>query len=869
MQSNKVNAVWASQTSTQTVGVNNWTQYQLSLTGNSYRFNINSAATTSTNLQYYTNEEGVNIAAGDSILLSTNGSTFASGTAGVVSYVGGASNILSSVITSGTGQSNTTMKKGPQYLSPDGRNFYILQDPTGGTVNYQIYQYALSTPFDISTLTYTGKTSFNIYDGTGLGPGFTFKTDGTILYISLFTNNPSETLTAYALGTAWDISTASSIAIGSKVLTRPQNNNSTWSANTGYGFCAFSPDGTKFIGCNMISAYQTAMSTGRIGNFAIYDLSVPWVINTCSTTTTNYTNTSQAIFETGNAQAGGFFFTPDGNKIITFAKSDVSTLCRINVIPTLGAYQLGNGTTSLTINSRTSTLFSSVSNPAIQGYFSANGSTFNVNQSNFGSSGRLISSDNDLYGKYNVNISSFSLAAAPTFAYNSAPTVYVDAETTAPRVNLFPYEVYQASSTTSQAVIYKPTSGYLQAGDTILLNGTTSVALTSVTQGANLGVAAVPITTVANRTYANKTLTLMSTGQDYNFRISPDGGTMIAGLRYGSYGAGLYQYTLTTPFDINTATFANRFAAVTGDGITLTGSSGTVAFDVSPDGLRLITLGCFLTGSTTSAAQLTAREYLMSQPWDIGTLRPSGVTWNSNINSATPNSATCIRFVPNGSQFVWIYNNYASSTSSYMYYVACGTAYQIGTAGGGPGILWASTSSSGGDVRSVTFTPDGLNIITNGIITTTNTLGTANNMATATLTNTPNTATTKWAWPSGTYGGGSSYAWGSHFSPDGTKFYIINGSTSGAGNNNIYQMNVMVIPQTSYTCNFATQASAPTSIVIPDRSVQQTITTTLAGGNMTFAAPTVSTNARGIATKIIAPGNFTTVSNATLNMWRS
>lgn len=876
MQSNKANAVWASQTSSQTVGVNNWTQYQLSLTGSSYKFQINSTATTSTNLQYYTNREGVNITAGDSILLSTNGTSFSSGTAGVVSFVGaGATNISSTGLnTSLTGATNATLRKGPQYLSPDGLNLYVLQNQTGDTVNYNVYQYALSTAFDITTITYTGKTSFAIVDNNAYGPGFTFKTDGTILYTCTYATGGTDTLRAYALGTAWDISTASSSPIGSVTLTRPATTGG-WGTGGGFGFIAFSPDGTQFIGSAAISAYVATYGvSGRFGNFAIYTLSVPWVINTCTTTTTNWTNSQQNIYDSGTQQAIGFWFTPDGRTIVTASKTDSSSTARICAIPLSGPYTLGNGTTSLTINSQTSGFLSSVANPQLQAYFSANGTSFTINQSNTSFNTRIISTGNDLYGKYNVNISSFSLGAAPTFAYNAAPTVRVDAETTAARVNLFPYQVYQASSTTSQAVIYKPTSGYVAANDTILLNGTTSVTVTSVTEGTNLGVAAVPITTAANRNYASKVLALPYSGSNYNynFRISRDGSTMIVGMTNGPYGTGFYQFTLATPWDINTATLANKFVACTADNNAWSTNTGTVSFDVTPDGTRLILFGGYITGSSTTNTNLVIREYTMSQAWDIGTLRPTGVTWNSNTLGSSTFSANCVRFVPNGTQLVYVWNdiNNAGSTFTIAYF-NLGTPYLISTAPAGQGTTWTTTGQNQGEVRSVTFTPDGLNIITQGFITTSNTLGTANNMATATQTNNPQSATTRWNWPSGTMASATLRAYGGEFSPDGTKYYVTNGdgASQSAGYQNIWQMNVMVIPQTSYTCNFATQGSAPTSVVIPDRSVAQTITTTLSGGNMTFAASAVATNARGIATKITAPGNFTTVTNATLSMWRS
>ena len=868
MQSSQTNAVWASQTSSQTVGLNNWAQYQLSLQGSSYKFQINSAATTSTNLQYYTNREGVDIIAGDSILLSTNGSTFTSGTAGVVNFVAGAATQLSSTGFNNqlTPNLNANLTAGSPYMSPDGRNFYTSA-LTNSNTRVTIYQFALSTPFDITTLTYTGKSAFVTKAATNSNPdSFTFKPDGSILYVSLSNGaTTSNTFRSYALSTAWDITTIGSSPNSQVTLTYPSTT-SPWgvaAGGAGYGLIQFSPDGTRLICCNT-NSYTNSTSLG--GNLAIYNLSVPWVAGSLTLTSTNWTNSSQAFFGTSSAVPFGCWFTPDGRKII-WGATNASGQVFVVTLNLGAAWTLGNGLTTFAINSVSNSGMFVTTVPRVQAYFDANGTNFIVNQAD-GTGARVISSGNDLYGKYNVNISGFSLGSAPTFAYNAAPTVRVDAETTAARISLFPYQTYMASSTTSQAVIYKPTSGYVIAGDTILLNGTTPVVTTSVTEGTNLGVAAVPISTAANRTYASKTFGLPTTSFVNSIRISPDGGTLIAGLRLGTYGTGLYQYTLTTPFDINTATFQNKFALCNQDGIAWTNG---IAFDITPDGSRLILLGGYLSGQTSSAS-LIMREYTMLQNWDITTLNPTNVTWSTSLTNSSAVAATCVRFVPNGTQFVWVYNDVPNAGSTnYVYYVNLGTAYRISTASAGPGTLWASTVSTVGAVQSVTFTPDGLNIITQGLITVSNTLGTANNMATATTTNNPNSGATRWAWPAGTMGSSAVAAYGGEFSPDGTKYYVINGDGNNVptGYNNIWQFNVMVIPQTSYTCNFATQGSAPTSIVIPDRSVAQSITTSLSGGNMVFASSAVGTNARAIATKITAPGNYTTVTNATFTLTRS
>lgn len=88
-------------------------------------------------------------------------------------------------------------------FSPDGTKFYVL-----GIGNKRIYQYALSTAWNLSTASYASKSY-------GLASAFFDRTpacfglsgDGTKLYA--LEDYITDTLFQYNLSTAWDISTAS------------------------------------------------------------------------------------------------------------------------------------------------------------------------------------------------------------------------------------------------------------------------------------------------------------------------------------------------------------------------------------------------------------------------------------------------------------------------------------------------------------------------------------------------------------------------------------------------------------------------------------------------------------------------------------
>jgi hypothetical protein len=86
------------------------------------------------------------------------------------------------------------------FFKPDGLSMFIL-----GQTNDTVFQYTLSSAFDISTASYASK-SFSVTSQEGTPTGLWFNSNGTVMYIVGQTN---DTVFQYTLGTAWDVSTAS------------------------------------------------------------------------------------------------------------------------------------------------------------------------------------------------------------------------------------------------------------------------------------------------------------------------------------------------------------------------------------------------------------------------------------------------------------------------------------------------------------------------------------------------------------------------------------------------------------------------------------------------------------------------------------
>ena len=166
------------------------------------------------------------------------------------------------------------------FFKPDGSKVYILGWMTPET----IFQYSLSTPWDISTASYDSK-SFYVGNEDLYPEDIFFKSDGSKVYVIGWA---SETIYQYSLSTPWDISTASydskSFYIGNE--------------DQGPSDIFFESDGNKvyMLGDHNDEVYQ-------------YSLSTPWDISTASY--------DSKFFDVGNEDQGpeGIFFKPDGSKV--------------------------------------------------------------------------------------------------------------------------------------------------------------------------------------------------------------------------------------------------------------------------------------------------------------------------------------------------------------------------------------------------------------------------------------------------------------------------------------------------------------------------------------------------------------------------
>jgi len=167
-------------------------------------------------------------------------------------------------------------------LSSDGTKMYFIQE------NSAIFQYTLSTAWDVSTATYDGSKSVS-------GRGLFFSGDGIKLYT---VGDSPNTVHQYTLSTAWNVSTA----------TIDDESKYVGDAGAGALDVSFKIDGTEMyiMGNSQNAVFQ-------------YTLSTAWNVSTATYNGTNFDFDDVAI----DGEERSLFFKSDGTKM--YASSDGAT----------------------------------------------------------------------------------------------------------------------------------------------------------------------------------------------------------------------------------------------------------------------------------------------------------------------------------------------------------------------------------------------------------------------------------------------------------------------------------------------------------------------------------------------------------------
>ena len=221
------------------------------------------------------------------------------------------------------------------FVKPDGTKFYVLHTSTPASV----HQYSLSTAWDFSTASYDS-VSFNISGQEALSTGLFFKSDGTKMYVAGFL---SDKVYQYSLSTAWDVSTASYDSVSFSVSAQEGTPMGLSFKADGTRMYITGYDGDAVFQYNLSTAWNLATASYSSVSFSVatqtstptslffsedglncfvtgsvyvykYTLSIAWDLTTAS-----YVERGPVL-----ASRTGVFFKSDGEKFAVVSSNNVT-----------------------------------------------------------------------------------------------------------------------------------------------------------------------------------------------------------------------------------------------------------------------------------------------------------------------------------------------------------------------------------------------------------------------------------------------------------------------------------------------------------------------------------------------------------------
>ena len=209
----------------------------------------------------------------------------------------------------------------------DGLKMYMV-----GNANDSVYQYSLSTAWDISTASYDS-ISFSVASQEINPSGISFKPDGTKMYIVGWGNNRAY---QYSLSTAWDLSTASYDSVFLDLSNQDTFHLGGIMSNSGNSFFVVGNDSNSIFEYTLSTAYDlsTAQDTTPTSVAFKSDGTKMYVVGTTSDTVYQYTTASLLSTATFDTSTGNYFtHTPSVNSEYVFSDAGDVQSFQLEVTP--------------------------------------------------------------------------------------------------------------------------------------------------------------------------------------------------------------------------------------------------------------------------------------------------------------------------------------------------------------------------------------------------------------------------------------------------------------------------------------------------------------------------------------------------------
>ena len=138
------------------------------------------------------------------------------------------------------------------YFKPDGTKVYFL-----GSTNDRVYEYNLSTPWDIPSATYLQNVSVTTQETAPTA--LTFSSNGTFMYVA---GTARDNIYRYTLSTAWNVTTAS-LTQTFNIASREGNVSGITFDSTGANLYVIGTSSDRVTQFNLAVAYSLATATYR------------------------------------------------------------------------------------------------------------------------------------------------------------------------------------------------------------------------------------------------------------------------------------------------------------------------------------------------------------------------------------------------------------------------------------------------------------------------------------------------------------------------------------------------------------------------------------------------------------------------------
>jgi len=615
-----------------------------------------------------------------------------------IDYTGGVfqANKAKSVgtVTAGTGPYNlasasydnvsfsvSTQETAPRalFFKSDGTKMFVT-----GSGSDAIQEYSLSTAWDLSTASHT--TSFSVASQELNPQSLFFKPDGTKFWI---TGN-SDKVWQYSLSTAWDVSTASYSSL---------NFSTTGQAGLPIGV-AFKPDGTKmYIVDNQgtKNVYQYSLSNAWQVNFASYD-SVSFSVSALDTNiqdlTFNNDGTKMYIvgagsnsiyqhslstawdlstasydsisfsFSSQTSLSSGAFFKPDGTKLY------------VSCITTNAVYQYSTGTAT-TLDLSTGNYFSHT--PSVNTVFAFSNAPASGTAAGFA----LALTGANVAETYDIANASYDSVSFSVATQETVPTGvgFKDDGTKMYIVGSSNDNIYQYSLSTAWDV---STASYDSVSLSVATQETIPEALFFKSDGTSLyivgrdsnSVFQYDLTTawdISTGSYASKSMSVSSQETAPRGLYFKDDGTKA--YIVGTANDTVYQYALSTAWDISTGSFE-------------TGKEVSVASQATvPTGLFFSSNGYKMYVLHFSSV---VYQYSLSTAWDVSTASYDSVSFTGNSQDGFGNDiyfkSDGVKMYILGNSNDTIYQYSTGSTAAATFTYPSSVKFPSGTAPAGPAI---------------------------------------------------------------------------------------------------------------------------------------------------------------------------------------